>query len=288
MSQIPSCTKDLLKKIAASEGFIEYSTKFDAGTNHGDNFIGLVARVTLYGTRRVNGRFKEDKLHLLCKFGPPVIERRREFNTDALFEREIYAYEKLFPAFKKFQKNKRLSDADCFHCYPKYYGGTANAKRGQFLIVMEDLRYQNYDMWPKRLPIPLDHALMVFEELGKYHGISFAMKDQQSLKFREFRKLDDVFGHFYRNTMPLFHGAYDMAISVLDDEEHIKVMQDLKENTLEIFLSCVDEKRCEPFGVITHGDCWNNNQLFQYGKEVGFLLSNSNFRLIIDFMVLGS
>lgn len=268
MSKLPACALELLKKIATSEGFIEYTTKVDSGSNHGDNFIGVLSRVTLAGTRKVNGKFKEDKLNLLCKFGSDVAERRKEFNTDALFEREIYAYEKLLPAFKKFQKSRGLVDADCFSAYPKYYGGIADGQRGQFLIVMDDLRYQKFDMWPKNKPIPFDHAKMVFEQLGKYHGVSFAMKDQKPVQFREFQELDDLFGHFYRNALTMFHAAYDMAMSVLDDEEHVKVMQDLKENTLEIFLDCVDEKRFEPFGVITHGDCWNNNQLYKYEKEV--------------------
>lgn len=268
MSKLPACAIDLIKKIAASEGFIEYTTKVDSGSNHGDNFIGVLERVMLCGTRRVNGKFKEDKLHLLCKFGPDVAERRREFNTDALFDREIYAYEKLLPAFKKFQKSKGLSDADCFTAYPNYYGGIADGDKGQYLIVMDDLRYQKFGMWPKKEPIPFDHAKLVFEQLGKYHGVSFAMKDQQPVQFKEFQKLNDLFEHFYRNALPMFHAAYDMAINVLDDEEHRKVMQDLKENTLEIYLECIDTKRFEPFGVIGHGDCWNNNQLYKYEKEV--------------------
>lgn len=268
MSDIPEYVRDLLKRIATSEGFDNYTTIVEAGSNHGDGFIGVLARVTLSGNRNIDGNYQEDELKLLCKFGSEIAERRKQFHTDALFKREIYVYEKLFPAFRKFQKSKGLSDADAFVSYPKYYAGVADEENGHFVIIMEDLRFQNFAMWPKSQPAPLDHVRLVMEQLGKYHGVSLAMKVQQPRIFKEFAKLDDLFHVICRNGLPLFHAAYDMAMNAVTDEEHKKILEDLKEHTVEIMIDCVDVERSEPFCVVSHGDCWNNNLLYRYENGV--------------------
>lgn len=268
MSTIPEYVNNLLRRIAASEGFDNYTTKVEPGSNHGDNFMGVVSRVTLSGNRRVDGNYEDGELKLLCKFGSEVAERRKEFNTDGLFMREIFAYEKLLPAFKKFQKSKGLSDAESFVSYPKYYAGVADAEQGHFVIIMEDLKEQKFDMWPKKEPVPLDHSRLVMEQLGRFHGISVAMKEQQPSVFEEFSKLDDLFGGICRSGMPMFQSSYDRAMAVVTDDEHRSILQHLKANMVDIMTDLVDVEKTEPFGVIGHGDCWTNNQMFQYPSEV--------------------
>lgn len=270
MSELPGYAHELLKKIAASEGFTKYTTNVKSGSNHGDNFMGVLTTVQLRGIRIKNGKPIDDELNLLFKFGSPVAERRKEFQTDDLFFREMFAYEKLLPAFAKFQRDKGISDSDGFFSYPKFYASVFDEENGNFLIVMDDLRPHKYAMWPKKQPVPLDHVKLVIQEIAKYHGVSIAMKHQRPVQFKEFENLSDLFNNMVRNASSMFHAGYDMALTAVTDVEHIKILQDVKENLLQRVLECVHKNRIGPFGVIGHGDCWNNNQLFKYENEVMF------------------
>lgn len=268
MSSLPDYANNLVRRIAASEGFDNYTIKVEPGSNHGDNFIGVVSRVTLNGYRNIDGEYKEDELKLLCKFGSEIAERRKEFLTDELFAREMFVYEKLLPAYRKFQQSKGLTDAEAFNAYPKYYIGVADEENGHFVIIMEDLREKQYTMWPKKEPVPLDHARLVLEQLGKLHGVSMALREQQPNIFKEFTKMNDLFTSICRNGLGMFHAAYDMAMDAVVDDEHKAMLEHLKENTVQIMSDVVDIARAEPFCVVTHGDCWNNNQMFCYQSDV--------------------
>lgn len=270
MAELPAYVTDLLDKIAVNEGYTSYTLSTESGSNHGDNFCGIIARVNVRGTRLTgDGQPTNDELNLLCKYGSDNPERQKEFQFDILYGRELYVYETVLPALDAFQEEKGLDDNEKFRGYAKFYGGIADAEKGQFVLIFEDLKFKQCEMWPKERPVRIDHVRLMLEELGKLHGVSFAMKDQQPDKFEPFKRLEDFLISFLeKKAIGWFHSAYDMAAEVVDDERHLKLLRDVKENTIEYVKECVDTKRFEPFGVINHGDSWNNNLLYQYEHEV--------------------
>lgn len=270
MFEIPDYVGELLKKIAKSEGFTNYSTELKAGSNHGDNFTSNLASASFRGTRIVNGVPKKDELHLLCKFGSSNAQRRKEFHTADLFEREIDVYKRVLPIFAKFQQERGLSDDESFAAYPKVFTGISDEVKEQFVIVMEDLRPKGYTMWPKNQPVPLDHVMLMLKQLGKYHGISFAMKDQRPDLFEGLKGLQSLMVNFFRNpnSLKMMHASYDRAIDSLKNEHHIQILKDVKNNTIEYLEDCLKHDDCGKFAVIGHGDCWSNNLLYLYKHEV--------------------
>lgn len=268
MSDLPLYITELLCKIAASEGFVNHEIFSECGSNHGDNFTSVIVRVSLRGQRTINGKTKNDELNLLCKFGSPSAERRKEFLTTSIFEREIYMYKNLLPTFDRFQTEKGLTNAEKFTAYPKFYAGISDDVNEHYVLILEDLKFRNYAMWPKCKAVPIDHARLLVEQLGKFHGISIALKHQQPERFEEYKKLDDFLLQFFRNSFSYFEGALDLALKVVEDAEHIKVLEDVKLNALEYMAKCVDANESEPISVVGHGDCWNNNALYQYEAEV--------------------
>ena len=106
-------------------------------------------------------------------------------------------------------------------------------------------------------------------ELGKFHAISFAMKDQRPDEFREFTRLKDTFVPIVVNgKMRSFNNkSIERAANVLKRQEHKKLMMDF----LQTFGDTIEEFLCgassHEFGVIGHGDCWNNNFMFSYSDE---------------------
>lgn len=155
--------------------------------------------------------------------------------TADLFHREIDMYQRVLPIFSKFQQESGLTDSESFLSYPRFFGGRSDDEKEQYVIVLEDARPQSFTILPKNEPIPLEHVLLTLKELGKYHGISFAMKDHRPNLFEELKALNDTFVKYYLagNLMPVLQSSYDAAIGALENEQHIKIMEEVKENTTE-------------------------------------------------------
>lgn len=265
MSTIPDYVRKLVEEIAESEGFTDYTIETQVGCNQEDGFVGALLKVIVSGDRDN----APNKLHLLCKLIPDNAARRKEFNLDPLFVREILVYNEILPTITAFQREKGLSEADCFVSYPKCYSAVANQESDQYVIIMEDLRPQGFVMWSKRKPTPLDHAKQIITELAKMHSVSFAVKDQRPDIHDKFRKLTDLWGHLlHAGFMKMQQMAFKRAAAALDDAEHVAIVRDLMENTLKYYKECLDEDRSGPFGVVAHGDCWINNVLFRYNNQV--------------------
>lgn len=278
---LPEHITNRLHKIAKSEGFSDYKIETKAGSNHGDNFLGVMTSVTLTGTRGLNGKSRAEELHLIIKLPPSNETRQKNFKTDLVFDREVYMYSKVLPAFVRFQQEKGLSEADSFLSFPKVYSCEEDFENNTYILIMEDLRPKNYQMWPKEKTVPLNHELLVMKELGKLHGISFAMKDQRPNEFDEFKGMKDTFSELvlHGKMRSFMNKSIERAANVLKNPEHKKLMLNFRKTYVETIDDFLAGPLSKEFGVINHGDCWNNNFLYQYSDDN---VSDINF-LIIDF-----
>lgn len=259
--------KRLLDQVAKNEGFSDYEVKTNNGSNHGDNYVGIMTSITISGTKGLNAAREE--LHLICKTSPEDDSRKKLLKSNLVFNREIFAYTKLLPAFARFQQEQGLSEAESFLSYPKVYASEANEKIDNYVLIMEDMRHKNYEMWPREKVIDLGHELCVMSELGKFHGVSFALKDQRPAEFEEFKKLNDLFIEAFVNGLfgPYIKKSIERAANALENPEYKKYMLNLRKNYTTKVTDYLSESFCKEFGVIGHGDCWNNNFLFQYSDD---------------------
>lgn len=266
---LPEYVIKLLDRIAKEQDFIEYKFETKSGSNHGDNFLGVMIAVTLRGTKVKNGSSTIETIHLICKIPPMNESRKKNFKSNFVFDREVYVYSKLLPAFIKFQRDRGLSEADSFVSFPKVYASEANEENGTYVLIMEDLRPQNFEMWPKEKAIAIDHELLVMKEIGKFHAISFAMKDQIPTQFEKFKQLNDIFCEIVLNgkMSSFMDRIIERASNALINPEHKKFMNDLKKSYKQMLEGYFSLSSCDRFGVVGHGDCWNNNFLFQYCDE---------------------
>lgn len=271
-SNIPAYALNLLNEIAIKEGFTDYQIKSTAGSNHGDGFLGIMVRVTLEGLRKKANEIeaKADSLPLICKLPPADKVRREMFKTANAFISEIHSYDVLLPAMVKFQEERGIAKEDGFFEFPKSYGTFADPENGDFALVMEDLKAEGYDMWNKFEDLDFNHASLVMKEMGKYHALSFALRDQRPEIFAEFSKKKPVFMlEMIENEMSakFLDNNYDMASKTLEPTE--KDLYDKMQGLRTTFKSkmyelCQDQ--AEPFSVMNHGDFWNNNMMYLYGK----------------------
>lgn len=266
MSDLPDYVLDLLNDVAKAEGFTSYTTEFKAGSNHGDNFLGVLTSVTVKGQRNNN----DEQLHLLVKLAPTNEIRRQEFHSIAVFKREALMYNKILPSFRDFQREKGLADDEAFTAYPKCYVAIADEKKDQFVVIMEDLRPKGFTMWPKSVPAPADNSYRVVEQLARLHAVSFALKDQRPAVYEELREIKDIICDFFKgpNMSKVMTMSYSRAVDALDNEEHKKILTEVLDNFEQFFNDIHEDGACDPFGVINHGDCHNNNILYKHDPEV--------------------
>lgn len=252
----------------------EYRLKQTSGANHGDGFQGVMVRVTIEG-RRLS--MSNDQLTVVCKMPPASEARRRQSNTAVVFRKEIYVYERLLPALVSFQESKGIQSPDGFFEFPKCCGTYANEETGDYAIVMEDLRTVGYEMWNKYESLDFQHARLAVSELGRFHAMSFVLRDQKPDLFAEFKRMQaDTVRNMLDNDIShaFLDNNYDTAIGTLDanETELIGKMKHLKEAYLKKMTECTAEGAAEPFSVINHGDFWNNNVMYQYttvnGKQI--------------------
>lgn len=278
----------LLRGIAAEENIIDYYLETDAGSKHGDNFQGIMIAVKLVGWKEINGEMQSVTKHLLCKIPPSCSKRRQFFQTISVFEREVDIYSKLLPLFSRFQEEKGLDGEDNFSSYPKVHVAMSDKVNDQHILIMEGLRFRNFQMFPKERRTNIEHAVLVMTEMAKYHAIALAMKDQRPNCLDEFKENDMViqsikFGKLHR----MFEESLDLCSRAVKNVKYKQSIADLKGNFEEILEKCASKEYIGDTGIIIHGDPWNNNLLFSYKDDVS--LNNSfekQTNFITDFAFL--
>lgn len=265
---LPEFITKIVDKVASEHNFTNYKIETKAGSKPGDNFLGVIVAATIVGKRVIDGTEVDAQLPLIVKSPPPSKSQREMFNSDGLFERELYIYSHLLPAYTAFQKDKGLSDDELFTSFPKVYASEYIAEHDTHMLIMENLRERNFDLHPKRLQLPIDHEVLVLKALGQLHGVAFAMKDQRPKVFDEFKKLDDIMAAIMID--PILMEAVSRSSKCVKNPAYAELISlERFKRGLQTFLPW--EAR-DKFGVITHGDCWSNNYMFQYGadKSVSF------------------
>lgn len=130
--------------------------------------------------------------------------------------------------------------------------------------------------------------ISLFQALGRFHGVSLAMKHSEPELFKtisssvqEIALSDDPESLFYMS----IENSIAMALRCLrhpesegkDYEAVIEVLEMIKKNVYETMKPLMTPK--EPLAVICHGDFWNNNILFQYEDGA----ATANDVMFIDF-----
>lgn len=158
-----------------------------------------------------------------------------------------------------------------FHEYPVCY--SVIDEECHETLLLEDMKEKGFQMLDYRKEeITIEHAILVFSALGKYHALSFALRDKNPQKFKEicenvpdvlFDDSNEPVKQYFETFKPLIYGT------VKEDEKDLrKKLENIYEpSVFQPTRKCVDGSFAEPFSVICHGDCWTNNILFKYDEN---------------------
>lgn len=260
--EVQSYIEELIK----SMNILEYKISIESGSVKGDNYLGVIAKVT------VNGK-KDEKpisLYWIAKNAPQSKSFREFVAIQELYEREIYVYQNLFPIFEKFQKERNVPEP--FANYPQMIGTYLVAF--QEAVIMEDMKRKHFDLRNRKEALDLEHAKLVMKIYGKFHAISYAIKDQEPDLFSIIKKNMDE--HFI-TLLPkesstkqdeIFCATSLSALDPIKYDRHRKVFGKYMARSFEYVIDSVKKSQEDPYSVVNHGDSWINNILFQYGVNM--------------------
>ncbi|VEN44921.1 unnamed protein product [Callosobruchus maculatus] len=255
-TEITSWLNEALK----DENFERFEVKLGGETEKGDGFVGQMIFVTVEGVTK-EGTTK--KLDLVLKASKDNEAFRENIGRWA-FEKEMHVYEDVFTAFEAFQNQNKVITP--FVAYPKCYKCLKLIKKE--ILVFENLRSLGYELHEKKLCLNLNHTKIVLQEYAKLHALSFALKDQNRKQFDILTgSSKDLMLDFLKrpNTTKNINKLIQSTLTSLSErgqthlnEKFARISQGGASKMIEVFQTVDDQ------AVITHGDCWNNNFMFQY------------------------
>ncbi|KRT78402.1 phosphotransferase, partial [Oryctes borbonicus] len=200
---------------------------------------------------------------------------------DKFFANETYFYKTVYPTYVKFISARNCQNG--FREAPKCYGFTPKNT-----IALENLRYKGFNLHDRRKTMDQKHINLVLKTLAKFHATSFAFKDQDPDAYQKLA--DKCAGDFFSQqpkdspTIRIFFEIIQEGLDKLDPEKDKKILD--KCNTRDLMDSILNlGENLNEYSIISQGDCWCNNVMFQYEEETK---ANPIDVMLIDWQVLRS
>ncbi|XP_053697868.1 uncharacterized protein LOC128744709 [Sabethes cyaneus] len=258
---IPGYVQDGIRKVAR---ILQFGNQFTVDYDfRSDSHYSSAAVSARY---QITLREELRELTLLCKVPPPDADD----TLLALFEREVFLYQQLLPTFAQFQQERDIAPASAeFVFAPVCYYAYCDTRKREGILIMEDAGRRMFGNRNKYKPIDYDHGRLAMIQLGRFHAVSLAMREQHPEIFERFQRLEDVTGDRvmasdgFRETMDL---SFRHAIGTLSVHETVKKekLNKLKDTFVEELKTIADSELSEPFCVICHGDYSASNIMYSY------------------------
>lgn len=249
LKNLPAYIHELFTKIAHENAFKNFTIQINQGSKPGDGFGGEILSVAILENE------SDKRLDLVCKIAPFSQNRRAEMSSSLFFRNEALWYEHFMPIFAKFQAEKNLSPTDQFRCIPKCYATLIDEENERYVIILEDLRPSKFEMWNKAKLPPIENLRMTLRELGKFHGLSFALKDQRPTEFEQFKlphygRLEILKSEVMKK---MTAQSLESTVNSLKRDEHKTIARYLGNNMIRCLKEYYEDGANSGFGVLCHG-----------------------------------
>ncbi|GJQ82634.1 hypothetical protein Trydic_g19652 [Trypoxylus dichotomus] len=184
----------------------------------------------------------------------------KEMSIDKIYGNEIYFYDVVFPAYRKFLGEKDVQDG--FRHAPKCYGSSAKN-----VIALENIKDKGFTLFDRRTIMDDNHITLVLKTFAKFHATSFAFKDQDR---ENYDKLvagwdGDVIGVLSKDSpiRKMWTNLIRDDLKKLDPVKDREILDRCDAESLANFI--IDIRQCrDENSIFTQGDCWCNNMMFKY------------------------
>lgn len=185
--------------------------------------------------------------------------------------------------FIEFQQTKGVtSSQNGFYEFPKVYSSVS--EDFYEFLVLEDLRLKDFELHNLRqTALTFEHMALAMKALGKFHAISFALKDQNEEKFQQLSGLhfEQYWTMFKSRIADDYEKKFNFLIDVLNEAKRYDSSRKLKEAAGNNYLETIYRlTSTDPYSVICHGDVTTNNSMFRkndQGKPIEFQLFDWQF-----------
>ncbi|XP_039498597.1 uncharacterized protein LOC120456074 [Drosophila santomea] len=237
--------------------------RLERASAKGDNYLGVVWRLQAA---------TDSKRSLVVKLPPQNRVRRKQFFARPCFLRETAAYEVFLPLTEMIQEKWKIPGEDRFRQHALCFGTRQDEPNE--CIVLEDLSCAGFFLHNRFLDLSVEHVRRVMLTYAKLHAISLAGKCQFPDRMQELQQLVDIFeqrredhalGVYFEN---LKGSALSALLAPEDDFYRVRLEAYFaKGSYFQLLLPLVSGSNCEPFAVMCHGDCWNNNILYKSAQR---------------------
>ncbi|KAK5642412.1 hypothetical protein RI129_008579 [Pyrocoelia pectoralis] len=230
----------------------------NASANIGENYLSSIHTVKIKEKEEDNIKF-----HLFVKVASPGSCIRNSTPIREMYERETHFYVNILPKLIDFQQDKNCTN---FHPFAKIYA--ASFDEG---ILMDNLKVKNFKLVDHRAKLDFPHALLIIKEIGKFHALSFAIRDQ---KPEFFKYLENSCPEIFYSNHSMKHilfkatenigkvilGSYDPCVN----GSEMKFLGNFLENLPRIVNSMLSVDKVGKYAVLNHGDIQIRNIMFKY------------------------
>lgn len=249
--------KAYIREAVEDKNFQSYEIDLTGTTDVCDGYGSDITFATVLVTTR-EGVQKNIELAVKCsKKGTPVEHRKSH-------KREAYFYKTILAEFTRFQIENNVRNV--FDSIPKFYKAISN--ENEEVIVMENMKKSGYHLYDRKKALDIDHINLVLREYGKFHAISFALRHKRKDHFDKLvAGYDDSMLHFFD---VFFRKTLQQVLKRIEDVMEKTNEKGLFETCRKLFPKGTDVamfdvmNTVEPESAILHGDCWNNNFVYQY------------------------
>lgn len=112
--------------------------------------------------------------------------------------------------------------------------------------------------------LTFNHVSLAMKALGKFHAISFALKDQHPKRFEQLAsELSELYYRLTTNSpqaKKFFEINHEALVNAVQGAEDAELSEKLAKATSNGFVDmareCIDAKNAGDYAVICHGDAW--------------------------------
>lgn len=259
--QLTDAQNNLLKEIASKQGMIDYTIEEYSLSAKGDNYVGQIIFVT------IKSKSNNDQLEVVVKKAPSNEDFRKIIPLREIFLREIYMYDKIHITFKNYHEETGVENP--FTSTAKYYGKCEDELSE--CLVLENLIKSGYGLWNRKIPMNAEHIGLVMGEYGKFHAVSYAMKEKTPELFNEISAClkQEPTEWEVENMKKFMQSMIPQMQKVVEGNPVLQAAFLRMVPNLEQFFK-VDIQQPKEKMTIIHGDCWCNNMLFKYDVSLNF------------------
>jgi Ecdysteroid kinase-like family len=177
----PQILQDAVQKIYEKKFYSQdivqiVKTDVALASAKGDGFLGIIYRIR---ATLANGT----ELRLIGKGMPANVVRRKTFQCEKWFAREIQFYNVVCPAFMKLGA-KFVSVPDCYY---------ALSDGENDFMLLEDLVESGYQMADKGQGLNTIQTISIVKMMARFHALSLSMKVLQPEKYLEITECIQVY-----------------------------------------------------------------------------------------------